>query len=144
MAERPLVTRTSLLAVGSLLTIAVASAFVGHALGAYGGNVPDAQLVAARELRFIDRDDGAVVVEAGRDRHEIAVFSGEQGFLRGTMRGFVRTRHLAEVGDEQPFRLSRWSDGRLTLDDPATGQHVELLAFGPTNAGVFAPLMDSN
>lgn len=132
--------RLPLLAVFALLTIAVVGAFVGHVSHA-NVNVPDAKLVAERDLRFFDRDDGAVVVSSGRDGHEVAVFKGEQGFLRGTMRGFVRTRHLDGIGPEPVFRLARWSDGRLTLDDPSTGQHVELLAFGPTNAGVFAPLL---
>ena len=116
---------------------------MGHA--SHANNVPDAKLVAERDLRFVDRDDGAVIVYAGTTDQEVAVFEGQQGFLRGTMRGFVRTRHLDGIGPSpQSFRLSRWSDGRLTLDDPTTGQHVELLAFGPTNAAVFAPLLASN
>ncbi len=39
------------------------------------------------------------------------------------------------MGAETPFRLTRWSDGRLSLDDPATDRHVDLEAFGPTNVG---------
>ncbi len=40
--------------------------------------------------------------------------------------------HPAQRGHRrpQPFHLSAWRDGRLTLDDPATGRHVELEAFG--------------
>lgn len=142
MAPRNVFPRLPLLSVFALLLVAVVGAFVGRVTHA-GASVPTgATLVAERDLRFTDRGDGAVVVSAGADRHEIAVFEGEQGFLRGTLRGFVRTRHLSDIGPEQPFRLSRWSDGRLTMDDPATGQHVELLAFGPTNAAVFAPLLE--
>lgn len=141
MADKPLVTRTSLLAVFGVLSVAVAAAFFGHVSHA-GVVLPAANLVAERNLRFVDAADGGVAVLSARDGHEVAIFHGEQGFLRGTLRGFVRTRHLSDIGAEQPFRLSRWSDGRLTLDDPATGQHVELLAFGPTNAAVFAPLLE--
>ena len=36
--------------------------------------------------------------------------------------------------------LNRWSDGRLSLDDPSTGEHVDLEVFGPTNAETFARL----
>jgi hypothetical protein len=32
-------------------------------------------------------------------------------------------------------------DGRLTLQDPATGRNLDLLAFGPTNAALFARLL---
>ncbi len=40
-----------------------------------------------------------------------------------------------------PFRLSAWSDGRLTLEDPATGRAVDLEAFGPTNEATFVRLL---
>ena len=140
--SRDVFNRLPLLAVFAMLTLAVTVAFLGHA--SHASNVPDAKLVAERDLRFVDRDDGAVIVYAGTTDQQVAVFEGQQGFLRGTMRGFVRTRHLDGIGAAPAFRLSRWSDGRLTLDDPTTGQHVELLAFGPTNAAVFAPLLASN
>ena len=109
-----------------------------------GDDTPAATAVQARDLLFYDRADGAVLVEAPADNHAVDVFTGEQGFLRGTLRGFARTRRLAGLGPDTPFHLARWSDGRLTIDDPATGQHVELLAFGPTNAAVFAPLLEAN
>ncbi len=41
-----------------------------------------------------------------------------------------------------PFHLTRWSDGRLTIDDTATGQLIELEAFGHTNEDAFARLLD--
>ena len=47
----------------------------------------------------------------------------------------------AAAAPVRPFRLTRWSDGRLSLDDPATGRRIELDAFGPTNTAVFAHLM---
>ena len=139
MAKAPVFPRLPLFAVFAALTVAVVGAFVGRVTHA-SVTLPGTSLVAERELRFLDRDDGAVVVQAA-DGHEIAVYKGEQGFLRGTLRGFARTRHLDGLGPEQPFQLSRWSDGRLTIDDKSTGQHVELMAFGPTNVAVFAPLL---
>ena len=69
------------------------------------------------------------------------VFEGENGFLRGTLRGLARTRRSEQVSPAVPFHLAQWPDGRLTLDDPATGRHIELLAFGADNAGVFARLL---
>lgn len=143
MANTPVFPRLPLFAVFAVLTVTVVGAFVGRVGHAQVG-VPGETLVAERDLRFADRDDGAVVVQAAKDGREIAVFTGQQGFLRGTLRAFARTRHLSGLGPEQPFQLSRWSDGRLTMDDKATGQHVELMAFGPDNVAVFAPLLDRN
>ena len=97
--------------------------------------------VAARDLVFEDRDDGAVVARAAGNGHTVEVFEGENGFLRGTLRGLARTRRSEQVSPAVPFHLAQWRDGRLTLDDPATGRHIELLAFGADNAAVFARLL---
>lgn len=142
MTPRPTVPRLPLLAIAALLAVTVVAAFVGRVTHA-GAYLPPATQRAERDLLFYDRDDGAVLVLAPSDRHVVKVYEGEQGFLRGTLRGFARTRHMAGLGANIPFRLASWSDGRLTIDDPATGQHVELMAFGPTNAAVFAPLLDA-
>lgn len=93
---------------------------------------------AERHLMFADRADGAVVVTDARTGGLIAVVPpGDGGFVRGALRGLARTRLVAGIGREQPFRLAGWSDGRLTLEDPATGAKMELAAFGQTNAEVF-------
>jgi putative photosynthetic complex assembly protein len=140
MAPRPIFPRLPLFgafaAVGLALTVAAAGAVTHAARPEQSGHV-----VTASDLRFEDRSDGAVVALAA-DGHTVEVFEGEQGFLRGVLRGFARTRHLGDISPALPFRLTRWSDGRLTLDDPADGRHVELLAFGPTNASVFAKLLE--
>jgi putative photosynthetic complex assembly protein len=101
-------------------------------------------LVAARDLNFADGADGSVIVTDARDGTPVEVFAGENGFLRGTMRGMARTRKSEGVGPQDPFRLAAWSDGRLTLDDPATGRHIELQAFGSSNTEVFGYLLTAH
>ena len=141
MVRSPVFPRLPLFGIFAIVALAVAGAAVGAATDA-GRPEPSGQVVAASDLRFEDRSDGAVLAVA-TDGHTVEVFEGEQGFLRGVLRGFARSRHLGGLSPDAPFRLARWSDGRLTLDDPADGRHVELLAFGPTNAGVFAKLLES-
>ena len=58
-----------------------------------------------------------------------------------TVTRLARDRRLAHLGSGPPFRLVRWSDGRLSLEDPSTGRQVALEAFGPTNSGVFAGIL---
>ncbi len=124
----------------ALVSISLALA-VGGSLTNVSAVDASGRVTAERNLVFEDRDDGAVVVTAAGDHRMVEVFQGVNGFLRGTLRGFARVRRSDHVGPAAPFRLARWSDGRLTLDDLATGRHVELLAFGPSNAGVFARLL---
>jgi putative photosynthetic complex assembly protein len=66
---------------------------------------------------------------------------GTNGFVRGVLRGLVRERRAERIGPAPPFRLTRWADGRLSLDDPSTGRHVDIEVFGPTNAGAFADIL---
>lgn len=102
-----------------------------------------AELESSRELRFLDRQDGAVVILDHSGGETVAVLApGTNGFVRGVMRGMARERRMKNVGTTPPYRLSSWSDGRLTLDDPSTGRWVELVAFGPDNFQAFAKLLD--
>jgi putative photosynthetic complex assembly protein len=133
---------------GALLGAAL---LVGFALIAAGGarvsdlgttRTPIAAPVSVLELRFTDRADGAVVVEDARWGETLEVIApGTNGFVRGVLRGMARERKRQNIGVQPPFRLTRWADGRLSLDDPSTGRHVDLEAFGPTNSGAFVRMM---
>jgi len=103
---------------------------------------PSALVEVSRDVRFEDRIDGAVVVrEAGTQQIVSILAPGRDNFVRGVLRGFARDRRSRELGSEDPFRLTRWSDGRLSLTDLATQRVVELEAFGATNTGAFARLL---
>jgi putative photosynthetic complex assembly protein len=103
---------------------------------------PAAEAAAIRDLRFKDRADGAVTVHEASDDRLVAVLPpGGDGFIRGAMRGLARERRQKEVGPEPPFRLTRWDNGRLSLEDTGTGRRVDLEAFGPTNAQAFGRLL---
>ena len=104
---------------------------------------PDAAAVAQRSLRFEDRRDGSVAVLDARSGRQIESIHGEAGFLRGTLRAMARERRKQGLGAEPAFELIARADGRLTLSDPATGERIDLESFGPTNAGVFARLLDA-
>lgn len=93
-------------------------------------------------LRFADAADGAVLVRDGRDNRVIASLApGTNGFIRGVMRGLARERKSLGIGEGPPFLLSRWNDGRLALEDTATGRQIDLDAFGDSNKDAFAQLL---
>ncbi len=106
------------------------------------------EIVDSIDVRFLDREDGAVVVLAaeetggGADDATVMVLDpGTAGFVRGLMRGLVRERRQNGIGAEPPFRITQWADQRLSLADTATGRTIVLDAFGATNAGVFADML---
>lgn len=92
-------------------------------------------------LLFDDLANGGVAVLDGETGASITTLApGSNGFVRGVMRGLARERRLHGLDRTKPFSLARWPDGRLTLDDPATGRHIELAPFGATNQAAFGEL----
>jgi putative photosynthetic complex assembly protein len=132
--------RGPLYGAGALLLVALCAAGAGRVFGA-DGRPPASHVLAARDLTFEDRADGAVIVADADHPGHVTVMTGENGFLRGTLRGLARTRRSEGIGPALPFRLTAWTDGRLTLDDPSTGREIELEAFGSLNEAVFARLL---
>ena len=102
--------------------------------------VKDAPVLWQRELVFADTPDGKILVSNYSDSKEVALFKGEQGFLRGTLRALARERKRRGIGPEAPFRVIEHTDGRLTLLDPSTSQRIDLESFGPANAAIFRKL----
>lgn len=99
--------------------------------------------IETRDLTFTDRPDGSVMIgdaDVGGAAGVIAPGSNS-GFIRGVMRGMARERHKWGLGASQPFRLTLWRDGELSLADQATGRVIELTAFGATNRAAFASLL---
>jgi putative photosynthetic complex assembly protein len=98
----------------------------------------------AVNLRFIDETDGSVTVRNSDSGVTVANLApGTNGFIRGVMRGLARERRSRSIGAEPPFRLAAWPDGRLTLDDTATGRRIDLNAFGISNQDAFEKVLDA-
>ncbi len=135
----------ALLAAAALIMFSIGIA-VAARQGLISGDAPIvADAVQERALLFKDRRQGGIEVVAADTGRVLAVFEpGTNGFARGVMRGLARDRRARGFGPEQPFRLVRFDDGRLTLIDSTTGRTIELVSFGPTNAGVFARLLSAD
>jgi putative photosynthetic complex assembly protein len=110
--------------------------------GGAGGPDPVRRALVARDLAFHDRQDGAVnVVDAARGVQVATLDPGHDHFIRVSLRALIRYRSPADIESRAPFRLTQWSDGRLTIEDPATGRLILLGAFGQTNAAAYARLL---
>jgi putative photosynthetic complex assembly protein len=134
--------RGALFGAGGLVVLSLAMVVLARVTGYQPAKPPVSAAIDSRYLRFQDRADGAVLIYSSQDRRLVDVLApGTNGFVRGVLRGLVRERRADRVGAEPPFRLTRWADGRLSLDDPSTGRHVDLEVFGPTNSGAFAQIL---
>ena len=139
-ARRPSFPNVPLVGAAALLAFVLLAAIVGRLTGS-GVEPPTAPVTAQRSLQFADRADGAVVVSLAQTGQVLDVMTGQNGFLRGTLRGFARSRRADGVGSGPPLLLTGYADGRLTLFDRATGRVVELEAFGSQNEAVFVRLL---
>lgn len=131
--------------IGAAILVAAALSLAGGArlVGYKPAQPAPSAVVASVALRFEDRADGAILIYlAGRGAPSTVLAPATNGFVRGVLRGLARERRAENIGPDAPFTLTRWADGRLSLDDPATGRHVDLEVFGPTNAGAFASIFE--
>ena len=131
-----------LIVIAVLLAVMVAIAFVSR--GRHGGEPPPAAPVRSADLLMQDNPNGSVTVtQAGTGRLVTTLQPATNAFVRVLLTGLVRERRREGEGSHAiPFHLTRWSDGRLTVDDTATGRLIELEAFGHSNEEAFANLLD--
>lgn len=101
--------------------------------------------VAQRALSFDDATDGGILVKDGLTG-EVALTlpPGTNGFLRGALRSMADRRRVAKKSQEAPFLLTAWGDGRITIDDPETGERIAVSSFGPTQVRSFVALLDKD
>jgi len=134
--------RGALLGAAALLALAISATTVARVSDIGTTHMPEAAPVESRQLRFEDRPNGSIsVTDARLSRIVATVEPGTNGFIRGVLRGLARERKRQGIGIEPAFTLTRWADGRLSLEDPTTGRRINLEAFGPTNADAFKHLL---
>ena len=133
-----------LLGAAALIALTLAGATAARLTGFGKTPAPDANPVQSLSLRFDDQQNGSVLVRRASDKAVIYTIAPEtNGFMRATLRGLAQERRRSGISDATPFMLTRWSDGRMSLEDQMTGRNVALEAFGETNAGAFARLFVS-
>ena len=134
--------RSVLIAAAAMIVTTIVLAGTARVTGLGTPHAIASIAVDSLALRFTDQHDGSIAVSDAKTGRIVAeVPPGTNGFLRGTLRGLARERKRQGIGTEPAFRLVRWADGRLTLEDPATRRVIDLAAFGQTNAGAFADLL---
>ncbi|CAH0353787.1 hypothetical protein BH11PSE5_BH11PSE5_29560 [soil metagenome] len=99
--------------------------------------------VQTRNIRFIDRKDGAVVIQDSDTGATAYVIEPgmKTGFVRAVMRGLARDRMMRGIGSTPPFTLTLWKDGQLSLTDTVTKRTTEMTAFGTDNRAAFLILL---
>jgi putative photosynthetic complex assembly protein len=101
--------------------------------------------VAQRALSFADATDGGILVKDGATGETaLTLPPGTNGFLRGALRAMADRRRVAKKSPSAPFLLTAWGDGRITIEDPETGERIAVSSFGPTQVRSFVALLDKD
>ena len=136
------VPKPALIMAGMLILLVLGLAVSARVFGVGASRELASTVLVQRELTFADAPDGGIVVtDAGTHQQAAMLPPGTNGFLRGALRALTRTRASAGIGHDIPFRLVRYTDGRLVLLDPATSQHVTITSFGHTQVESFDRLL---
>jgi len=138
------VPRPALVGAGLLILVTILLAWGARLTGAGQTVLPAPDSGAyTREIAFQTAADGHLrVLDVGTQQVIAAYPDGEGGFVRGSLRALRYERERRGLAfDGAPYRLVEWRNGRLTLDDPETGYHIELNAFGPENVAAYRTLL---
>ncbi|UIJ73256.1 photosynthetic complex assembly protein PuhC [Aurantimonas sp. HBX-1] len=135
---KPILFGAAALAIGAIVVIGA-----GRVTGVGLAGTPAVATVAQRGLALDERPDGSAALLDARSRAPlITVGEGEGAFAIEALRNLQRNRLRKGIDSAEPFVLALKADGRLVLEDPQTPQQIELRAFGSTNIGSFAALLD--
>ena len=127
-----------------LVVFSVIAVLIGQNTGMGLRLTPEAAPVEQRMLAFEDQLDGATVVLDHETGAKVALLPADgDGFVRGVLRGLTRDRALTRMEETNVYLLTAWDDGRLSIEDPATGQRFDLNSFGRDNLAAFARFLKS-
>lgn len=137
-------TRLILIGLASLVLLVLVATLIARLTGYTTATPPSETIIELRELGFRDLPRGIVEIYDWQDETVITrLAAGDGSFIRGVVRSLVRQRRGLPENLSAPFVLAQHSDGRLILSDPATGETIDLVAFGPTNIASFRALLAS-
>ncbi len=105
--------------------------------------IDESQISAVRDLRFIEGVTGVTVVYDAQSGQPIENLRENDGFIRTVLASMAFDRSRQKINEVPVFRLVRWKDGRVSLQDKTIGRQINLGAFGGPNKAVFERFLPS-
>jgi putative photosynthetic complex assembly protein len=131
-----------LIATGCLLALTILFAVVARHTDIGATRLEPAPALESRMISAVlDGDGNTVLRDAGNGQIVETLPAASDGFIKIVLRMIDQQRKLEAATADSPLRLSRLTNGQLTLTDPATGRVLVLTAFGPANADAFGRLL---
>jgi putative photosynthetic complex assembly protein len=102
----------------------------------------DAEILAQRAIILDGTKAGDVTVRDESGQPVLVLGTDQGGFVSVIWRGMDRKRMLHGIEGNPPVNLVEYANGRLSLQDPASGWSAELASFGALNEAAFTRLLD--
>jgi putative photosynthetic complex assembly protein len=139
-----MIPRALLAAILGVMLFAFAAVVIGRATDTGLRMTAPAPVAEERRLTFHPMLDGALEVRDADDGRMVALLAaGKDGFIRGVLRGLARGRAVGRADGAEVYVLTRWTDGRVSLTDPVSGETFDLNSFGVDNVATVASLLKS-
>ncbi|MCU0802858.1 MAG: putative photosynthetic complex assembly protein PuhC [Rhodobacteraceae bacterium] len=136
-----MIPRRLLLAMGLLALSALALASYASLTNRPLEGVPAAAAVI-RERALILQGNSAQAVTVLDANGKVLADMAHGGFVTVVQNAVTTARRRQGVDQALPVRLVEYANGRLVLEDPASGESFELYAFGSDNKAAFERLFD--
>lgn len=130
--DKEMIPRKLILAMVALALSALALATFSVLSGRAPAGQPQASEILASRNVVLASDGVALTAHAADGT--VIVDTDNGAFVSVVISGLERARKVARVTGNPPVTVTRFANGRLTLDDPASGWSVELTSFGAGNA----------
>ena len=139
MISRAMVRAIVALIIGVLALVSYAT-FTGRTPSAV---VPEGAVVKSRLILIQAEDSGAVRIFTAEGKLIADLSAKQGGFISSIDRSLRRKRVVANLPQAGPVLLTLDDLNRLKISDPQSGWSADLMAFGKSNIGAFAMLLDS-
>ncbi len=140
MISRAMIRAIFTLIIGVLALVSYAS-FTGRTPSAV---VPEGAVIKSRMIIIEAEHSGAARIFTA-EGELIADLSAKQGgFISSVDRSLRRKRVVADLPQGGPVLLTLDDLNRFKISDPQSGWSADLMAFGSSNIGAFAKLLDAS
>ena len=139
MISRAMVRAIVALLIGVLALVSYAT-FTGRTPSAV---VPEGAVVKSRLILIQAEDSGAARIFTAEGKLIADLSAKQGGFISSIDRSLRRKRVVADLPQAGPVLLTLDDLNRLKISDPQSGWSADLMAFGRSNIGAFAKLLDA-
>jgi putative photosynthetic complex assembly protein len=144
----PLIPRGAVIGAGLLIAATVAlvgTAQISKVISppAHKAEPAVEDIAETRTVRFTEKNGEAVAAFDVTSGEKIVDLAQTDGFVRVVLSSLAFDRNRMGKREEPTFTLTRWADGRISIEDMTTGIAINLGAFGEANKSVFRKFLKS-